>query len=49
MTSTIGTAEAAVRELLHERAAATRVKDADRLAESYRPGAVVYDLVVLAP
>jgi ketosteroid isomerase-like protein len=44
MTSTISTAEAAVRELLHERAAATRVKDADRLAECYRPGAVVYDL-----
>ena len=44
MTSTISTAEAAVRELLDERTAAMREKNADRLAECHRPGAVVYDL-----
>jgi ketosteroid isomerase-like protein len=38
------TAEDAVRELLDQRTAAMLAKDADRLADCYRPGAVVYDL-----
>jgi len=38
------TAEAAVRELLEEHAAAMRAMDADRVAACYLPGAVVYDL-----
>jgi ketosteroid isomerase-like protein len=38
------TAEAAVRELLREHAAAMRAMDADRVAACYLPGAVVYDL-----
>jgi ketosteroid isomerase-like protein len=41
---TVTTAEAAVRDLLEEHAAAMREKDADRLAACHRPGAVVYDL-----
>ena len=41
---TVTTAEAAVRDLLEEHAAAMRVKDADRQAACHRPGAVVYDL-----
>lgn len=41
---TVTTAEAAVRHLLEEHAAAMREKDADRLAACHRPGAVVYDL-----
>ena len=41
---TVTTAEAAVRELLEEHAAAMREKDADRVAACHRPGAVVYDL-----
>jgi ketosteroid isomerase-like protein len=44
MISTISTAEAAVRALLDEFTAAMRAKDADRLAECYLPGAVLYDL-----
>ena len=41
---TVTTAEAAVRDLLEEHAAAMREKDTDRLAACHRPGAVVYDL-----
>lgn len=41
---TVTSAEAAVRDLLEEHAAAMREKDADRLAACHRPGAVVYDL-----
>jgi ketosteroid isomerase-like protein len=44
MTSTVTTAEAGVRALLEELAAAMRAKDADRVAECHLPGAVVYDL-----
>jgi ketosteroid isomerase-like protein len=41
---TVMTAEAAVRTVLDERAAALRTKDADRLAACHLPGGVAYDL-----